>query len=102
MQLSRIARKYVHIPLVAVLHDGSPATVDGVDVALLPSYTTPTEGTEWTATDYVDGDAVILMAGPGAFVEGALMVPPEGAEVWGRVTDAPEIDAAHLGRIDIV
>jgi hypothetical protein len=102
MQLPRISRKYLHIAVTSILYDGSPATVSGVDVAFLPSYATPTENTVWTATDYADGDAVILVAGPDASVEGALTVPPEGAQLWARVTDSPEIDAVQVGRIEIV
>jgi hypothetical protein len=35
-------------------------------------------------------------------VEGALTVPLEGADLWGRITDAPEVDVVWLGRIDTV
>jgi hypothetical protein len=45
MQLPRISRKYLHITITATLYDGSPATVNGVDVAFLPSYTTSHRGT---------------------------------------------------------
>ena len=100
MELTRISRKYGHIPITATLHDGNPATITGVDVALLPSGATPDGDTAWTATDYTNGEAVVLLAGPDADPAGALVATATG-DLWARITDSPEVDAANVGRIRI-
>jgi hypothetical protein len=102
VELTRIERQYVDIDVDATLPDGTPATLTGVDVALLPPRTSPAAGTTWTAATYALGVASVLLAGPDAAGSGALVVPATGADLWIRVTDAPEIDAAKITRIAIV
>ena len=101
MDMSRIERQYVDINLTATLRNGEPAVLAGVEVAILPVRTTPTAATAWTAADYADGTATVLLAGPDAGMEGALPVPAAGGDLWVRVTDAPEIDAARIERLTI-
>lgn len=101
MLLSRIDRTYAHITVTATLHNGDPATVTAVSVALLPPRRTPTAGTTWTPSAYASGDAVILLAGPDADPDGALTVPEGGADLWVRVPDNPEVQAVKVARIDV-
>lgn len=99
--LSRIDRLYRDYEVTATLRDGSPATLTGVDVALLAPRTTPTTATVWTAATYATGVATILLAGPDATPTGALVVPAGGADLWIRVTDNPEVDAERVERITV-
>lgn len=99
MILNRIDRQYVDIPVTATLRNGAPATLTGVDVALLPRRVSPTAATTWIPAAYANGTATVLLAGPDADPAGALPVPLVGAELWIRVTDNPEVDAARVERI---
>ena len=101
MKLSRIARKYARIPLTVTLADGSPASVPGVDVALLPLGATPTADTEWIPVTVDNGAAVVLVAGPDADPEDALVIPADGVYVWVRITDNPEVDVAKVGKLSV-
>lgn len=99
--LSRIDRLYRDYDVAATLRDGGPATLTGVDVALLPPRTTPTAATAWTTATYAAGTATVLLAGPDAAGLGALVVPATGADLWVRVTDTPEVDAQRVERITV-
>lgn len=101
LTLSRIDRLYRDYTVTAELRDGQPATLTGVDVALLPPRRTPDATTVWTAADYLDGVFTVLLAGPDATTEGALTVPAGGADLWARVTDNPEVDAERIERISV-
>lgn len=101
LTIARIERLYRDYTVTATLRDGQPATLAGVDVALLPPRRTPTADTTWTDADYADGMFTVLLAGPDAATEGALTVPAEGADLWLRITDTPEIDAARIERITV-
>lgn len=101
MDLSRIDRIYAKIPITAKLADGTTATIGAVDVALLPPRTTPTGATVWTVATYAAGVATVLLAGPDADPAGALVVPTGGADLWARVVDTPEVDAALVGRVTV-
>lgn len=99
--LSRIDRLYREYDVTATLAGGGPATLTGVDVALLPPRTTPTGATTWTPATYASGVATVLLAGPDADTTGALVVPEGGADVWIRVVDTPEVDAEKVERISV-
>jgi hypothetical protein len=101
VELSRIARLYVEVDVAATLPDGTPTTVSGVDLALLPPRTTPTAATTWTPAAYSAGVATLLVAGPDADPTDALPVPATGADLWARVIDVPEVLAARIDRITI-
>jgi hypothetical protein len=102
VNLGRIERQYARITVTATLADGAPADLAGVDVALLPPRSKPTADTTWTAADWADGNATVLLAGPdAAAVAGALTVPAGGADLWVRVTDTPEVDTAVVDRINV-
>jgi hypothetical protein len=100
VDFTRITRKYVHLPLQSTLHDGTQATVPGVDVALLPPRSAPSDATMWTPAVLADGSYRVLLAGPDADPTDALVVADD-ADLWARVTDAPEVDVARLGRITV-
>lgn len=99
MQLARLDKKYAHIAVTATLADGAPAVPAAVEVALLAPYGRPTAATAWTGTTYTNGDAVVLLAGPDADPTGALVIPTDGADLWIRVTDSPEVVAVRVDRI---
>lgn len=101
LTLSRVDRLYRDYTVTATLRDGSPATLAGVDVALLTPRGTPDADTSWTAADYTDGIAVVLLAGPDAAGNGALVVPADGADLWLRVTDSPEVQAVRVDRVTV-
>lgn len=103
MNLNRIDCQYVDIAVTATLRDGSPATLAGVDVAVLAPRRTPTATTAWTAATYTAGTATVLLAGPdSAGAPDAVAVPEGGGDLWIRVLDAPEVDAARIARISVV
>lgn len=101
MILNRIDKQYVEIDVTATLANGDAAPLDGVDVALLAPRHTPTAATTWTAATYAAGTATVLLAGPEANPTGALVVPSGGADLWIRVTDEPEVDAARVERVSV-
>jgi hypothetical protein len=100
-QLSRIDRKYRDYTVTATLKNGAPATLTGVDVALLAPRSRPTAATVWTAATYAAGVATVLLAGPDASPTSAVVVPSGGADLWIRVTDSPEVDAEPVERITV-
>jgi hypothetical protein len=102
VELTRIERMYVDIQVTATLAGGGPATIAGVDVALVQPRTTPTSTTTWAPASYTTGTATVLLAGPDAAGSGALVVPADGADLWIRVSDTPEIDTARVGRVSII
>ena len=99
--LSRIDRILREYDVTATLPGGGPATLTGVDVALLPPRATPDGDTTWTAADYAAGVATVLLAGPDADDTDALVVPSGGADLWIRVTDSPEVDAERVERLTV-
>lgn len=101
MQLSPVDKVYISIPVTATLLDGSPATLTGVDVAVLPPRTPPDDTTTWMASTYAGGAATVLVAGPDADPAGALVLPVEGGAIWIRVTDSPEVQAVKAGSVVI-
>jgi hypothetical protein len=101
VHISRITRKWVDVEVTATLRTGAAATIEGVDVAVLPSGHTPTDDTSWSPATYAGGVATFLVAGPDAVSDGALVVPVDGCDVWGRVTDTPEVDTARLVQINV-
>jgi hypothetical protein len=101
MNLSPVDRRYVHFPVTAALADGTPVTLAGVDVAVLPFRTTPSAATSWAPASYSSGQATVLVTGPFADPTGALPLPLGGATLWARVSDNPEIQAVPVGFISV-
>lgn len=99
--LTRVSRKYVEIDVVATLPGGGSATISGVDVAMIPINAGPDAATSWTAATYATGTATVLLAGPDAGGSGALVVPSD-MDLWAKVTDAPEVDAVKIARVNVV
>jgi hypothetical protein len=101
VNLSPIDRRYVHFPVSATLADGTPVTLAGVDVTVLPFRSTPSAATSWTAASYSSGQATVLVTGPAADPTGALPLPAGGGELWARITDNPEVQAVPVGFISV-
>ena len=99
--LSRIDRVQRRYTITATELDGDPATLDGVQVAALPPRTSPTGATTWTTVTFEDGAATVLLAGPDADPDGAVVVPSVGADLWVRATDSPEVTATKVERITV-
>jgi glucosylceramidase len=100
VELTRVSRLYVEIDVAATLPGGGSATISGVDVALLPVGSGPDASTAWSAATYATGTATVLLAGPDAGGSGAIVVPSD-ADLWAKVTDSPEIDAAKVTRVSV-
>jgi hypothetical protein len=98
LDISPIDRVYVDIAVTATAN-GSPLTLTGVDVAVVPRRSEITAAMTWTASSYANGTATVLVAGPAADPTGALVIPATGADVWIRVTDTPEVQAVHVGSV---
>lgn len=101
MDLPRIGRKYAKITATATNADGASVTLTTVQVALLEPRTNPTADTVWTEAEAVGGKWRVLLAGPDAAGEGALVVPADGADLWIKVSDNPEIDAQKVERLSV-
>jgi hypothetical protein len=104
MILPRVACKYDDVTVAATLPNGQPATLAGVDMALVLPGGSPDRATVWKASTYANGVASILIAGPEYPTppDGALVASPAGGDLWARVTDTPEVDAALVDRITLL
>lgn len=101
MQISPIDRQYASISVQATLADGTAATLDAVDVAVLSRGRSPDASTSWTAATAAGDLWQIMLAGPYADPTDAIVVPLNGADLWLRVTDTPEIQAVLVERISV-
>jgi hypothetical protein len=93
------AIKFFDFDVTATNPDGSPATLAGVDVALLAPGTTPDGTTSWTAAGYSGTTASVLLAGPAATgaPSNALAIPATvGGDLWARNVDNPEVDVRFV------
>ncbi len=104
MNLSRVACKYVDIELTATLSNGENAPLAGVDVTVVRAGDSPDEATTWVATQYANGRATFMLAGPDAInpPPAAVLVTEPGGDVWCRVVDQPETDAAMIDRVTLI
>jgi hypothetical protein len=101
VELSRIDRKARTYALTDVLTGVVPPGVTGVDVALLAPRSNPTAATVWFPATYASGSFTVLLAGPDASSVGALVVTGS-ADIWMRISNAPEVDAEKLERITVL
>ena len=103
MNLPRIGRKYGFVTLEALNHDKTPATVAGIEVAVLHDGLKPDATTVWVAMNQDGTEYSYLFSGPDAPAYGGphIVVPTEGVSVWCRITDDPEIDVVKVGRITV-
>jgi hypothetical protein len=105
MQWTRITKKPVQFPVTATTPSGAPATITGVDVALLPHREGPDAATAWVTADYdpFDGIASVLVSGPDATTPSGLVLPDRPAsDLWARIVDNPNVDAALIVSIFLV
>jgi hypothetical protein len=104
-RLPKVAAKYVNITATATLATGVPTTIAGVDVAVVPPGTTPTAVTAWVSSHWVAPVAQVLLIGPAAMVANppaySLHIPATGGDLWARVLDTPEVDAALIDHIEL-
>lgn len=101
VRLSPLDRLYIEVDVAAALLDGTPTTVTGVDVAVLPTPKLPDASTTWTPADYAAGVATVLLAGPAADPTDAVVVTSPRGDLWLRVTDIPEVQAVKASRVTI-
>lgn len=100
--MSRIDRIYRSYTITATTSTGAPATLTGVDFALVPPDAIgPGTGTTWVAGTSVGGQWRVLLAGPDADQTGAIAVPAWGGDLYARVTDTPEVIAELVERITV-
>lgn len=104
-RLPRVSAKFADITVVATKADGTPATIAGVAVAIVPPGSTPTATTVWVAANWVSPVAQVLLVGPLATPTSpppyALTVPAVGGDLWAQVVDNPESDAALVDHIEL-
>lgn len=98
-RVDRIARTYTLSSLP--VGGGGTVTPTAVEVALLPPRSGgPSRDTTWATVTYAAGAVTVLFAGPDADPTGAVVVPAS-ADLWMRVTYAPEVDAVKVERITV-
>jgi hypothetical protein len=91
VRMSRLDRVLVRIPLTATDLDGEPVELTDVGVALVAPWARPGALVTWQPVEPEDGFAEVLLTGPDAAMGGALTAPPEGASLYVRVADTPEV-----------
>jgi hypothetical protein len=105
LRLPKVAAKFADITVTALLANGNTATITGVDVAIVPPGTKPDATTVWVAANWVTPLAQVLLIGPLCTPTSPppykLTVPAIGGDLWGRVTDNPEVDAALVDHIEL-
>lgn len=104
-KLPRIAAKFADITATAFKADGTTTTISGVEVAIVPSGSAPTAATVWVAANHAAPVWQVLLIGPLASPASppsySLNVPATGGDLWARITDSPEIDAALADHIEL-
>jgi hypothetical protein len=100
LTITPITRVNYPIDIAEVLGPDMPAVIAGVDVALVEPRSAPSGTTTWVASTYATGTATVLVAGYDADPTGALVVPAgQGADLWIRVVDNPEVTATRVMRV---
>lgn len=108
---TRITELFIDFPVTPTLANGQPATITGVQCALLPYRSKgPTATTVWvdaTWTPGVNGNpgtASVLVSGPDAASPGSggLQMGNSGADLWARIVDTPETAPAFVVRLDLM
>lgn len=100
MDITRITRKWATLNFAVTSAAGQPVTVNDVAVALLPQRSTPDDDTEWTTVSNGPDGYRVLLAGPDADPNGAMVVATS-LDLWARIIDTPEVDAAKVDRINV-
>lgn len=102
MEIGRAERRIVLVDVTAALDDGTPVELFDVSTAMLPARTQPDADTAWSAADYADGTATVVLAGPEADDTDAHAVPATGGDLWVRVVDDPETITVRAERIRVL
>lgn len=79
--------------------NGDPATISSVDVVALPRRARLTAGLTWTTVALTGSRLRLLYAGPFADPAGAVAIPADGADVYARITDNPEVEAVKIDTV---
>jgi hypothetical protein len=102
MDLPRIGKKLVDLDLTVTLRTGAPATVASVDVGMAPPGGA-SDSVVWGPTATVTaGTATFAMVGPDAPDLSTGLVVLTNGDLWARITDAPEIDAARIEHVRLI
>jgi hypothetical protein len=98
-----ITRKRVRVSVAGVLADGAAATLDDVDVALLPLRGVPDGDTAFENITMTDGVISPLIAAFDAENQtDVLPLPAEGAKLWLKVVDGDEVDAVPVAEFRVM
>jgi hypothetical protein len=100
MNLTRITRQAREVKVAGELPEVDLAALDSVDVALTAPRAAPDALTPWTPVEHADGIATVLLAGPDASADGALVVPAE-ADLWVRALAGDEVLVGLVERITV-
>jgi hypothetical protein len=100
--MSLIDRKARTYSVTALLAGVTVPLSGSVDLGLVaPTSKSPTSATTWTSVSYTAGSFSVLFAAPQASSTAAIVVPGD-ADLWMRITNAPEIAAVKIERITIL
>lgn len=107
---TRITVLQLEFDVTATEANDDPATIAGVDCAILPHRTGPSSTTTWKAATWMPpaggtpGFARLIIAGPDATDPGSsgFRLPAEGADLWARVTDNPEVHPWKVVQLDML
>jgi hypothetical protein len=106
VEITGITIKILTVQLDVTLAGGQDATAEDVRIALASPLEGPDADTVWVQPYAYDPDAEQLQAlicGPyvDPVPDNALLTPPAGAMLYGRVVDNPEDDPAALEMIEV-
>lgn len=102
MDLPRIGKKLVDLDLAITLRTGAAGTVASVDVGLAPAGGGSETVTGWLTVAVVAGKATFALVGPSAPDLTTGLVALRDSDLWARITDAPEVDAARIDHIRLI
>lgn len=102
MDLPRIGIKLVDLTLTVLLRTGAAATVASIDVGLAPPGGDSSAVTGWMTVAVTGGKATFALAGPNAPASAEALVALASSDLWARVTDTPEVDAARIAHVRLI
>lgn len=98
--LTRVSNEAISFPLSATNPDGSPATITGAKVAILPKRRGPNAATVWTTATFAAGTVTVRLAGPDADPTGATLIVPEaGGDLWALPLGITDYNPVKITRI---
>lgn len=98
--LTRVSNEAISFPLSATNPDGTPVTITGAKVALLPKRRGPNAATVWTTASFAAGTVSIRLAGPDADPTGATLVVGEaGGDLWALPLGITDYNPVRIERV---